>query len=80
MLANLLGLTRKYLVKSLEVHAERTGERYEIVKIGIPPLKHWFKNRKGDKWGKVKNADGKEFWVRMGDRRGQEGSLKFFEV
>ena len=29
MLANILGLTRKYLVKCLEVHAERTGEQYE---------------------------------------------------
>lgn len=80
MLANLLGLTRKYLVKCLEVHAERTGEHYEIVKIGIPPLRFWLKNRKADKWAKVKDASGREYWVRMGDRRGQEGSLKFFDI
>ena len=80
MLANLLGLTRKYLVKSLETHAERTGERYEIVKVGLPPIKYWLKNKKGDKWAKVADADGQEHWVRMGDRRNQEGSLKFFEA
>ena len=75
MLANLLGLTRKYLVKCLDVHAERTGERYEIVKIGMPPIKYWLKNRKGDKWAKVRDTAGKEYWVRMGDRVGQESSL-----
>ena len=80
MLANILGLTRKYLLKCLEVHAERTGENYEIVKVGMPPIKYWLKNKKGDKWAKVKDAANQEQWVRMGDRRGQESSLKFFDV
>ena len=80
MLASLLGLTKKYLTKCLATHEERTGEKYEIVKTGMPPVKLWPKNRKGDKWGKVRAEDGTEKWVRMGDRVGQEGSLKFFEA
>ena len=37
----------------------------EVLKAGIPPLRLWLRNRKGDGWVKILYVDGVEQWVRV---------------
>lgn len=55
---------KKKIQRALEEHAAETGEQYELIKAGIPPLRLWLRNGKGDKWGKVVDENGTESWVR----------------
>ncbi len=36
-----------------------------IEKAGMPPLKYWLKNRKGDCWARVVLPDGSRKWARL---------------
>lgn len=70
---------KKKLIHALEQHAEQTGERYELIKAGMPPLRLWIRNRKYDKWGKVAAQDGTEQWVRLRTRiLSSKSPLTFF--
>lgn len=37
----------------------------KVLKSGIPPLRYWMRNRKGDAWVKILYGDGVEQWVRV---------------
>ncbi len=68
------------LLQELADHEAETGERYELIKAGIPPLRLWIKNRKGDKWGLVRDDRGRELWVRYRVRIFTSGPpLAFFD-
>jgi len=64
----LFKLKKGYLEKRLVKYQEETGEKVELISAGMPPLKYWLKNRKGDCWGRVRLEDGTEKWVRYGTR------------
>jgi hypothetical protein len=38
-----------------------------LMHVGIPPLRLWLRNRKGDKWAKLRHADGSAVWLRGRD-------------
>ena len=68
------------LLQALADHEAETGDRYELIKAGIPPLRLWIKNRKGDKWGLVRDDRGRELWVRYRVRIFTSGPpLAFFD-
>lgn len=70
----------KRIRNGLEQHAVDTGETYELVKAGMPPLRLWIRNGKGDKWGKVLDPDGNEQWVRYRTRLfSSKSPLTFFD-
>jgi len=64
----LFRLKKGYLLKGLEKHEEKTGQEVELLNAGMPPLRLWLLNRKGDCWGRVRFADGTEKWARYGTR------------
>lgn len=65
--------------KALEEHRSSTGERFDLIKAGMPPLRLWLKNRKGDRWGLVEDRSGKQSWVRYRVRLFSSGpELTFF--
>jgi len=64
----LFKLKKGYLEKRLLKYEEETGQKVELISAGMPPLKYWIKNRKGDCWGRVRFEDGTEKWVRYGTR------------
>lgn len=71
---------RKQIVRALEEHGVEVGEHYELLKTGIPPLRLWLSNRKGDRWGKVIDPSGNELWVRYRTRLFTSGSaLTFYD-
>ena len=37
----------------------------EVIKVGIPPIRLWFRNRKSDSWVKVRCSDGEVLWARI---------------
>ena len=57
-------MARGYVEKRLKAD----GVEAEIVTVGIPPLRLWLKNRKGDSWCKLRFADGSEKWARLRGR------------
>ncbi|OAI57847.1 hypothetical protein AYO47_07420 [Planctomyces sp. SCGC AG-212-M04] len=57
-------MARGYVEKRLKAD----GVDAEILKVGIPPLRLWLKNRKGDSWCKLRFADGSEKWARLRGR------------
>lgn len=75
----LMNISKKRIQAALDQHEDETGERFELIKAGIPPLRLWLRNRKGDQWGKVLTEDGDETWVRL--RRGifKGSSLTFYD-
>jgi hypothetical protein len=81
MIGWLFRLKRKYLQRALDKYAEETGVKLELEKSGIPPLRFWWRNRKGDCWGRVRLPDGSVKWVRLRDRLFGSGSpLTFFDA
>lgn len=49
----------------MEQYIEEQNLDAEIVKAGIPPLRLWLRNRKGDNWVKLRSSDGSERWARI---------------
>ena len=81
MIGFLIGLKAKYLRRALDKYAEDTGTRPELEKAGIPPLRYWLKNRKGDCWGRVRLPDGAVKWVRYRPSVFNAGSpLTFYDA
>jgi len=68
-------MTRRYVVKRLE----KDGVDAQILKVGVPPLHLWLKNRKGDSWAKLRFADGTEKWARIRDRLFGDTSFDLFD-
>ena len=62
-----------FLVKLQAKQARRLAENYiaenqldaECVSTGVPPLRLWLRNRKGDRWAKLRSVDGTEVWLRV---------------
>lgn len=67
------------LINALNDHEAETGEHYEFVKAGMPPLRLWLKNRKGDRWGLVRDNRGNELWVRYRVHLLSSPTLVFFD-
>lgn len=61
----LFRLKRKYLDKAIAQYNEQNGTNIKIEKAGMPPLKYWIKNRKGDCWARVVFPDGTRKWARL---------------
>jgi hypothetical protein len=57
---------------------QRDGVDAEIIKMGIPPVKLWFRNRKRDTWAKVRFGNGTEQWARLRNPLFGESTLEFF--
>ena len=71
---------RNAILKALDEYESDTGKSFELIKAGMPPLRLWLKNRKGDRWGLVENRSGKQFWVRYRLRLFSNGpALTFFD-
>ena len=51
----------------------------EVIKAGVPPLRLWLKNRKGDGWVKIAYSDGVEQWVRVRNHLFSERTFEFFD-
>ena len=49
----------------IENYIEENELDAEVLHVGIPPLRLWLRNRKGDNWVKVRFADGSEKWARI---------------
>lgn len=64
--------------KFMESYIEENGLDAEILKIGIPPIRLWLRNRKGDNWAKLKMADGTEQWARVRSGLLSGTSVEFF--
>ena len=64
MIGWLFRLKEKYLRHGLAKYEEQTGTKLELEKSGIPPIRYWLYNRKGDCWGRVRFPDGTVKWVR----------------
>lgn len=64
----LFKLKAKYLEKALAEYSRNHGVKVKLIKTGIPPIKYWLGNRKGDCWGLVEFEDGSQKWVRYGTR------------
>ena len=76
----LFKLKRGYLEKALAKHNAAHDVEIKLIKAGIPPLKYWLRNRKGDCWGLVSLPDGSSKWVRLRSRILSSGSpLTFFD-
>ncbi len=68
------------ILQALDEHEAETGERYELIKAGMPPIRLWLRNRKGDRWGLVEDDSGTEFWIRYRRRLLSRGPvLTFFD-
>lgn len=81
LLPAMMKLKRGYLEKALVDHEAHTGERLELEKVGIPPLRLWLHNRKGDTWGVARLPDGSRRWVRLRSSIFSSGpSLTFFDA
>jgi hypothetical protein len=66
----------------MERHFQEVGEKAEVEKVGFPPLRLWFNNRKGDAWCLVRYADHSTKWARVGFRRrfiGGKVPIEFFD-
>ena len=64
----LMQLKKGYLEIALGEYSAQNGVKLQLVKCGIPPLRYWLSNRKGDCWGLVEFEDGTQKWVRYGTR------------
>ncbi|HVJ69371.1 MAG TPA: hypothetical protein VM510_15415 [Caulifigura sp.] len=64
---------------AIEKRLQAEGLDAEIVKVGIPPLRLWFKNRKGDSWGKLRFPDGTEKWGRLRGRLFGNSSFDLYD-
>ena len=67
-------VTRKVVEKYIQ---ERNLDA-RIEKVGIPPLRLWLKNRKGDSWALLSFHDGSEKWLRIRGRLFSDDSYDFF--
>lgn len=77
----LFRLKRGYLERALQKHNDETRAGLVLEKAGMPPLKYWIRNRKGDCWGVVRHPSGTRQWVRLGGvLRGGDSPLTFFDV
>jgi hypothetical protein len=66
----------------LEKHFQETNTQATVEKVGIPPLRLWLSNRKGDSWCLIRTADGSRKWARLGFRRRRLGGnvpIEFFD-
>tara|TARA_R110002073_G_scaffold189532_1_gene348425 strand:+ start:1077 stop:1370 length:294 start_codon:yes stop_codon:yes gene_type:complete len=61
----LFKLKRKYIEKAIKQYNEINGTTVTVEKAGMPPLKYWLKNRKGDCWARVMFPDGTRKWARL---------------
>ncbi|GAA5509501.1 hypothetical protein [Novipirellula caenicola] len=61
----LFKLKRKYIEKAIRQYNEINGTTVTVEKTGMPPLKYWLKNRKGDCWARVIFPDGSRKWARL---------------
>jgi len=59
---------RKQVEKAIAQYNEQNQTEVVVEKAGMPPLKHWLRNRKGDAWGLVAFPDGTRKWVRLRNR------------
>jgi hypothetical protein len=73
-------LKAKYITQAIQRHNEANGTSYAIAKIGMPPVRLWINNRKGDSWALVKLPDGKSRWARLRSRGVSGDPLAFFEA
>jgi hypothetical protein len=64
----LMWLKFKMARGAIEKRLQSEGIQAEIMKVGIPPLRHWLSNRKGDSWCKLRFSDGSEKWARLRGR------------
>lgn len=51
----------------------------EILKVGMPPLRLWLRNRKGDSWAQLRFSDGTEQWLRIRGRLFSDDSYDLFD-
>ena len=76
----LFKLKRRYFERAINQYAEENGVEIAIEKVGIPPLRFWMSNRKGDCWGRVQLEDGSRKWVRLRTSLLSSGSpLTFYD-
>ena len=61
----LLKFKAKHARKHLETYLQESDMEATIEKVGIPPLRLWLKNRKGDSWARLHFASGERKWVRI---------------
>lgn len=61
----LFKLKGKYMAKAIAKYNEANGTAIKIEKTGIPPIKFWLMNRKGDCWSLVSFPDGSRKWARL---------------
>ena len=52
---------RKYMENYIQEHELDA----EVVRVGIPPLRLWLRNRKGDNWVQIRFSDGTVKWARI---------------
>lgn len=64
--------------KYMEKYIRENGLDAQVVHSGIPPLRFWLRNRKGDNWVKVRASDGSEQWARIRGRLFSDDSVDFF--
>ena len=62
----------------MEKYIQENGLDAEIVKVGIPPLRLWLRNRKGDNWVKIRSSDGTEQWARIRNKMFGGTPVEFF--
>ena len=60
-------------------HLEAGRIDAEIVKVGIPPVRHWGRYRKGDAWCLLRFPDGAERWGRLRGHLFQGRSYDVFD-
>ena len=63
----------------MERYIEENNLDAEVVSVGIPPLRLWLRNRKGDNWVKVRSSDGSERWARIRTKWLGGEPVDFFE-
>jgi len=73
-------LKAKYITQAIQRYNEANGTSYVIDKIGMPPVKLWINNRKGDTWARLKLPDGKSRWARLRSRQISGDPLTFFDA
>lgn len=62
----LIRFKAKWSQRVMETYLKENQIDAEVEKShGIPPLRHWIRNRRGDAWCKVRYADGSDQWARL---------------
>jgi hypothetical protein len=74
----LLTLKAKWARTTMETYLQENNLDATVEKSGIPPLRMWIRNRKGDAWCRLRYTDGAVKWARIRSRWGSR-AVDFFE-